>query len=75
MHGPPEFQVAAQTDGKIAKATFQGTDGQEVGQGLGRMLMPAVTGVDNGNGGPARQLPWARPLSDDAWRRCPHSRR
>ncbi len=53
MDCPAEFQVAAQTDGKIAKATFQGTDGQEVGQGLGRMLMPAVTGVDNGNGGPA----------------------
>ena len=50
MHGTSEFQVAAQTDGKIAELAFQGTDGQKVGKGLRGVLVPAVPGVYNRNG-------------------------
>ena len=50
MDRAAEFQVAAETDGKIAQPSFQGTDGMQVGQGLGRMLMSAVAAVDDRNG-------------------------
>ena len=50
MDRAAEFQVAAEADGKIAQPSFQRTDGMQVGQGLGRVLMSAVAAVDDRNG-------------------------
>ena len=50
MNRTSEFQVAAKTDGQIVQTAFHRTDSQKVGQCLGRMLMSAVTGVDDRDG-------------------------
>ena len=46
MYGPAEFQVAAQSDGKLVQAALQRADGHQIRQRLGRMPMSAVAGVD-----------------------------
>ena len=51
VDGTPEFQVAAQTDGQVVKTPFQGTDRQKIGESLGRVLMAAVSGIDDRNPG------------------------
>ena len=47
MHGTSEFQVAAQTDGEIVKASLQGTDRKKVGESLCGMLVTAVARIDD----------------------------
>ena len=49
MDGAAEFQVSAQADGKMIKASFQGADGKEIRKGLGGMLVSAVAGIDDRN--------------------------
>ena len=49
----PEFQVSAEADGEIVKPALQGTDGQEICEGLGRMLMAPVAGIDDRDRGHA----------------------
>ena len=51
MYGTAEFQVTAQTNGKIIQIAVEAADGLQVGQGLGGMLMSTVTGIDHGNQG------------------------
>ena len=51
MYGAAEFQVTAQTDGKIIQIAVEAADGLQVGQGLGGMLMSTVTGIDHGDQG------------------------
>ena len=47
VHRASEFQVAAQADREIAEASLQGADRQQVGQRLRRVLVAAVSGVDD----------------------------
>ena len=49
MNGTSEFQVATQTDRKVVKSSLEGTDSKKISEGLSRMLMTTVTGVDNRN--------------------------
>ena len=51
MYGTAEFQVTAQTDGKMIQIAVEAADGLQVGQGLGGMLMSTVTGIDHGDQG------------------------
>ena len=51
VDGAAEFQIAAQTDGQVVEAALFPPDGQQVGQSLGGMEVPAVTGVDDGHTG------------------------
>ena len=53
MHRTTEFQVTAQADGQIVQPAFAAADGHQVGQGLGGMLVAAVTGVDHRDAGVA----------------------
>ena len=48
MNGTSEFQIAAQTDRKIVKSSFKGTNSKKISEGLSRMLMTTVTGVETG---------------------------
>ena len=49
VYGTTEFQVTAQTDGKMIQIAVEAADGLQVSQGLGWMLMAAVTGIDHGD--------------------------
>ena len=51
MDGTAKFQVTAQADGKIVKASLHGTDGEQISECLGRVLMAAVAGIDDGDAG------------------------
>ena len=57
MDGAAEFQIAAQTDGQVIEAAFLAMDGQEIGEGLGRVIVPSVAGVDDGDGRGLRHAP------------------
>ena len=50
MNRTSEFQVSAETNGQVIQVSFQGTDSQQIGKRLGRMLMSAVACVDDRNG-------------------------
>ena len=60
MHRTTEFQVTAQADGQIVQPALAAADGHQVGQGLGGMLVAAVTGVDHRSSGKhaAVRPPW-----------------
>ena len=47
MNGTTEFQVTTEANRKMIEAPFQAADRQKVCQCLGRMLMSAITGVDD----------------------------
>ena len=47
VDGPPVLQVAAHTHGEAGQPPLEGADGEQVGEGLGRVLVPAVPGVDH----------------------------
>ena len=51
MDGAAELQITAQTDGQIIQSAHAAANGHQVGQGLGRVLVTAVTGVDHRNAG------------------------
>ena len=51
MDGAAEFQIAAQADGQIIQTALAAADGHQVGQGLGGVLVAAVTGVDHRDAG------------------------
>ncbi len=51
MYGSSEFQIPAKTYGDMVKASFQGANGHQIGESLCRVLMSAVSRVDNRNGG------------------------
>ena len=51
VNRPAVFQVAAQTDGEIAQPPHFPGNGQQIGKGLGGVVVAAVSGVDDGNGG------------------------
>ena len=53
MDSAAVFQVTAQADGQIVQAAQLAVNGQQVCQGLGGMVVAAVTGIDDGNGGSA----------------------
>ncbi len=55
VDGAPEFQVPTETDGHVGQASLLALDGQQVRQGLGRMKMPAVAGIDDRHGGSLRR--------------------
>ena len=50
VDGTSELEVAAETDGEIVQTAELTLDGQQVGQGLGRMSVGTVTGIDNRDG-------------------------
>ena len=50
MYGTAEFQISTKTNGKVANRALKGTDGEKVGKGLCRMLVTAITGIDDRNG-------------------------
>ena len=47
MNGTSEFQIAAKANGKAIQTPLLPVDGQQVGEGLGGVLMTAVTGIDH----------------------------
>ena len=47
VNSTAEFQVAAKADREIVKASLFGADRHQIGQRLGRMLMAAVSGIDD----------------------------
>ena len=47
MDGPAELEVSAAADDEVVETALFPGDGQEVGQGLGRMVMSAVARVDD----------------------------
>ena len=47
MYGAPELEVAADADRHVVESALDGADGHQVGERLGRMLMSAVTRVDD----------------------------
>ena len=49
VDGTAELQVAAQADGQALEGVLAAPDGQQVGQGLGGMVVSAVTCVDDGH--------------------------
>ena len=51
VNRPAVFQVAAQTDGEVIQPPHFPGNGQQVGKGLGGVVVAAVSGVDDGNGG------------------------
>ena len=51
VDGAAELEVAAQADGEVGEASLAAKDGHEVGEGLGRVLMAAVSGVDHRDAG------------------------
>ena len=53
MDGAAELQIAAQTNGQIIQSAHAAADGHQVGQGLGGVLVAAITGVDHRNAGVA----------------------
>ena len=53
MDGAAELQIAAQTNGQVIQPAHAAADGHQVGQGLGGVLVAAVTGVDHRNAGVA----------------------
>ena len=50
MDGAAELQVAAQADLQVSEPSFQGTDREQVREGLGRVLVAAIAGIDNRDG-------------------------
>ena len=50
MDGPAETQVAAETDRDPVDMSEFALDGQQVGQGLGRVAVTAVAGIDDRDG-------------------------
>ena len=48
MDGAAELEVAAQAHGQVVQMALQPVDGEQVGEGLGGMLVAAVAGVDEG---------------------------
>lgn len=65
MDGAPVLQVAAQPDAQAGQRPLLVAEGHQIGQGLGRMEMPAVPGVDHRHTGiegsrqrgPGRRVP------------------
>ncbi|MPM31614.1 hypothetical protein SDC9_78170 [bioreactor metagenome] len=58
---PPKLQIPAKADGEVVQPSFFPVNGQKVGQGLGGVVVAAVSGVDNGDlrplgGGKGRTL-------------------
>ena len=53
MDGAAKLQIAAQTNGQIIQSAHAAADGHQVGQGLGGVLVAAITGVDHRNAGVA----------------------
>ena len=51
VDGAAEFQVAAEADGQVVKASFALADGHQVDEGLGGVTVAAVSGVDDRNPG------------------------
>ena len=51
VDSPAVFQVAAQTDGEVIQPPHFPGNGQQVGKGLGGVIVAAVSGVDDGDGG------------------------
>ena len=49
MDGTSEFEVTAETERQMIEMSFQRPDRQKVGQGLRRMLVSAVSRIDDGN--------------------------
>ena len=47
MDGTTELQVTAKTDGEVVEAAQLAGDGEQVGEGLCRVAVAAVTGVDD----------------------------
>ena len=47
MYGSAEFQVTAHPDGQVFKGALFPLNRQEVSQGLGRVIMSAVPGIDD----------------------------
>ena len=45
------FQIAAEADGQMVQPPLFPVNGQQVRQGLGGVVVAAVTGIDHGNGG------------------------
>ena len=50
VHGAAEGQIAAQADGQVGDAAEAGLQGGQIGQGLRRMHVPAIAGVDDRHG-------------------------
>ena len=50
MDSTAEFEVAAESDGKMIEPSFDGANGQKVCECLRGMLVSAVSGIDNRNG-------------------------
>ena len=51
MDRPSEFQISAKADGKTIKMTFFSLDGQKIGQSLSRMVVSAISRIDDRHGG------------------------
>ena len=51
VDGAAELQVAAAADDQVVQTPLLPLDGEQVGQGLGGVVVAAVTGIDDGNGG------------------------
>ena len=49
MHRATEFEVAAETDGEVFKASHLAVDGQKVGERLRGVVVTAVACVDDGH--------------------------
>ena len=49
MDGTAEFKVAAQAHRQVGETPLFSLDGEKVGEGLGGMVVSAVTRIDNGN--------------------------
>ena len=50
MHGAAEGKVSAQADGQVGDAAEAGLQGGQIGQGLRRMHVSAIAGVDDRHG-------------------------
>ena len=49
MNGPAKFEVPAEADGKPVQPPLLPVDGQQIGKGLGGVVVSAVPGVDDGD--------------------------
>ena len=49
VYGAAKFQVAAKADGQMIQAALFAGNGEQVGEGLGGVLMAAVTCIDDGH--------------------------
>ena len=54
VHGAAKFQVAAQTNRQVIQSALFAADGEQVAERLRRMLVAAVTGVDDRHAGVLR---------------------